>query len=36
MDLLEILEINKAIKNNKNLTNEQTEFCVSSLLKAVI
>ena len=29
MDLLEILEIRKAIKNNKNLTNEQTEFCVS-------
>ena len=36
MDLLEILEIKKAIKNNKNLTNEQTEFYVSPLLKSVI
>ena len=25
MDLLEILEIKKAIKYNKNLTNEQTK-----------
>ena len=33
MDLLEIVEIKKAIKN---ITNEQTKFCVSPLLKAVI
>ena len=26
MDLLEILEIKKAIKNNRNLTNEQIEL----------
>ena len=31
----EIIKIKKAIKNNKNLTNEQTEICVSPLLKAV-
>ena len=36
MDLLEILEIRKAIKRNKNLTNKQTEFCVFPLLKVVI
>ena len=36
MDLLEILEIRKSIKSNKNVTNEQAEFCVPPLLKAVI
>ena len=35
MDLLEILEIKKAIKSNKNVT-KQTEFFIFSLLKAVI
>jgi hypothetical protein len=36
MDLLEILEIKKAIKNNKYVTNEQTDFDISPLLKSII
>ena len=35
IDLLEIIEIRKAIKNNKNVTNQQTEIFASPLLKAV-
>lgn len=36
LDYLEILEIKKAQKLYKNVTNEQVDFQISPLLKAVI
>ena len=36
MELLEVFEIRKAVKCNKNFTNEQTEFFIPPLLKSLI
>lgn len=34
--MLKIIEIRRALKYNKKITNEQTDFYVSHLLKIVI
>jgi hypothetical protein len=36
LDLLEIIEIKKAVKENKNITNDQIDFVISPIIQAVV